>query len=296
MRFVAGLCVALAVVLAPALSVAEQGAYPKTEEEKKAAFDALQWQGEGEYKLPNSHAAIRLPTGQMVLLGADAQRYSWLISGTEFPATEAVLSFESGDSDVYYEWRDEGYVADSDWEDVDGDELLKQYRESTEAANEERAANGFKPMHVTGWLETPHYDKDTRTVTYALELNDEGGSWANAVALRLGRAGYTEFTWVGPIEQFKNASGRPDLLNQALASHAFEEGYRYADYKEGDKVAAYGVAGLLATALGVKFGKGLIAALIAFVIAGKKIIIPAVAVAGVTIVKFGRRLFRRGAS
>ncbi len=114
------------------------------------------------------------------------------------------------------------------------------------------------------------------------------------MALRLRRAGYTEFTWVGPIQQFKNASGRPVLLNQALASHAFEEGHRYADFKEGDKVAAYGVAGLLATALGVKFGKGLIAGLIAFLIASKKIIIPVVLVAGAVVLKFGKRLFGRG--
>lgn len=293
MRFIAGFWVAVACLLTVATVSADQGVYPKTEEEKRAAFDALQWQGEGAHKLPNSHAVIQLSNGQIVLLGADAQRYSWLISGTEFPATEAVLSYASGDSDVYYEWRDEGYVSDSDWSDVNGDELLKQYRDSTEAANEERVANGFKPMHVTGWLEPPHYDAATKTVTYALELGDDGGSWANAVALRLGRAGYTEFTWVGPIEQFKSASGRPELLNQALGSHSFEEGYRYADFKEGDKVAAYGVAGLVATALGIKFSKGIIAAAIAFVLASKKVIIPLVLVVGVVIVKFGRRLIGR---
>ena len=293
MRFFAGLGFAVACLVAAGTAFADQGVYPKTDEEKKAAFDALQWQGEGNHKLPNSHAVIQLSSGHIVLLGADAQRYSWLISGTEFPATEAVMSAPHGDSDVYFEWRDEGYVSDSDWADVDGDELLKQYRDSTDAANEERVANGFKPMHVTGWLEPPHYDSATKTVTYALELGDDGGSWANAVALRLGRAGYTEFTWVGPIEQFKNASGRPDLLNLALASHAFDEGYRYADYKEGDKVAAFGVAGLVATALGVKFGKGLIAAIIAFVIAGKKVIIPLVVVFGAAIMKFGRRLLGR---
>lgn len=297
MRFIAGFWFAVVCLFAAATASADQGPYPKTEEEKKAAFGALQWQGAGAHNLPNSHAVIQLSSGQVVLLGADAQRYSWLISGIEFPATEAVLSRESGDSDVYYEWRDEGYVSDSDWSDVDGDELLKQYRDATEASNEERVANGFKPMHVTGWLEPPHYDAATKTVTYALELADDGSSWANAVALRLGRAGYTELTWVGPIEQFKNASGRPELLDQALTSHAFEEGYRYADFKEGDKVAAYGIAGLVATALGVKFSKGIIAAVIAFVIAGKKVIIPLVVVAGVAIMKFGRRLIgRRSAS
>lgn len=298
MRRVAGVVLGFLLALAAGPLWADQGAYPKSDAELQAAYDALQWRrGTGSYKLPSSHAVIQLPSGEALLLGADAQRYSWLASGTEFPDTEAVLSYdsESADSLVYYEWRDEGYVNDSDWKDVDGDELLKQYRDATESSNDERAKNGFAPMHVVGWLEPPHYDQSTRTVTYAMELKDKDSSWANAVALRLGRAGYTEFTWVGSIGLFQNAAGRPALLNEALASHAFEEGYRYQDFKDGDKVAAYGIAGLVATALGVKFGKGLLAALIAFLIAGKKIAIPAVAVFGVGIAKFWRRLFGRRA-
>ena len=295
MRLVAGLLIGVLCVFAAAPLSADQGVYPKTEDELRAAYDELKWQdAPGAYKLPSSHAVIQLPAGETLLLGADAERYSWLDSGVEFPGTEAVLASKSDTKSlVYYEWRDEGYVNDSDWEDVDGDELLKQYRDATEASNDERSKNGFEPMHVVGWLEPPHYDKTTQTVTYALELNDKDSHWTNAVALRLGRAGYTEFTWVGSINAFKSASGRPDLLNEALATHAFEEGYRYQDFKDGDKVAAYGIAGLVATALGVKFGKGLLAALIAFLIAGKKIAIPAVVVFGAAIAKFWRRLLGR---
>lgn len=275
MRFVAGVWLAVACLFAAANVSADQGVYPKTEEELDAAYAALGWQNKaGPYALPTSHATLQLSAGQTVLLGADAKRYSWLASGIEFPATEAVLTYDSEDADsaVYYEWRDEGYVADSDWEDVDGDALLAQHRDATESSNEERAKNGMKPMHVVGWLEPPHYDKATRTVTYALELKDDEDSWTNAVALRLGRSGYTEFTWVGSIEQFKAASGRPDLLNQALAIHSFDAGYRYEEFKDGDKIAAYGVAGLLATALGVKLVKGGLLAILA------KIAVPILAV------------------
>jgi uncharacterized membrane-anchored protein len=291
-----GFALVLACTLMAAPLAADQGAYPQTEEEIQAAYDALQWRtGAGSHKLPASHAVIQLRDGQALLLGADAERYSWLVSGVEFPGTEAVLTYDSSDAaaEVYYEWRDEGYVDDSDWSDVDGEDLLAQYRDATEASNEERVANGFKPMQVVGWLEPPHYEQSTRTVTYALELKDEDANWVNAVALRLGRAGYTELTWVGSIDSFKNAGGRPALLDEALASHAFEEGHRYADFKEGDKVAAYGVAGLVATALGLKFGKGLIAAAIAFLIASKKIVIPVVLVLGAALVKFGGRMFKR---
>ncbi len=299
MRRLAGFVVVLVVTLLALPLAADQGPYPKTEEEIQAAYNALHWDSAaGSYKLPASHAVIQLRAGQALLLGADAERYSWLASGVEFPGTEAVLTYESSAanetySEVYYEWRDEGYIDDSDWADVDGDELLAQYRGATEASNEERVANGFKPMQVVGWLEPPHYDESSRTVTYALELKDEDSSWANAVALRLGRAGYTELTWVGSIEAFRSAGSRPALLNDALAAHSFEEGHRYADFKEGDKVAAYGIAGLVATALGVKFGKGIIAALIAFLIAGKKVVIPAVLVFGAGIVAGVRRFFGR---
>lgn len=273
-------------------AAADQGVYPKTDEEKQAAFNALNWRNEPKsYSLDASHSHIRLPEGSILLLGADAERYSWLVSGVEFPGTEAVMSYESGDSDVYYEWRDEGYVDDSDWSDVDADELLSQYKEATQNSNTERVANGFQPMEVVGWLQPPSYDEATRTVTYALELKDNDSHWANVVALRLGRAGYAEMTWVGAIGAMQNSGGRPALLNTALDIHEFDEGHRYADFKEGDKVAAYGIAGLVATALGVKFGKGLIAALIAFLIAGKKFIIPAVLLGGVGLFKYWRRIF-----
>lgn len=294
MRLVAGFVLGAICAFVAAPAPADQGAYPKTDGEVQAAYNALSWQTNfGNYKLPNSHAIIRLQAGQALLLGDSARRFAWLSSGTEFPNTEALLTYDSSSAQtvVYYDWRDEGYVSDSDWADVDPDQLLTQYREGTEAANDGRVANGFQPMHVVGWLEPPHYDKATRTVTYAMELQDKDGSWANAFALRLGRAGYTEFTWVGSVGLFQGAGGRPALLNQALASHSYEEGYRYQDFKDGDKVAAYGIAGLVAAVVGAKFGKGLIAGLIALLFAGKKILIPVVIVAGGAIAKFGRRLF-----
>ncbi len=296
MRLVAGFILALACTLVGAPLSADQGTYPKTDAELDAAYDALQWRTESKsYQLERSHAVFKLRSGQALLLDRDAERYSWLANGVEFPDTEAMLTYDGGNSsaEVYLEWRDEGYVDDSDWADVDGDELLAQYRDATEDSNAERVANGFDPMQVVGWLERPHYDEASRTVTYAIELKDKNGNWANAVALRLGRAGYTEFTWVGSIDAFQGAGNRPALLDQALAAHEFEEGYRYADFKDGDPVAAYGVAGLVATALGLKFGKGLIAALIALLVAGKKVVIPAILVFGGALAAFARRWFRR---
>lgn len=297
MKCIARLAAVAGLMLLTSIAVADQGPYPKTDEELQAAYDALNWLNEPKvYSLDASHAQISLPQGKLLLLGADAERYSWLVSGTEFPGTEAVMSYESGEADVYYEWRDEGYVSDSDWSEVDADALLTQYKEATEQSNEERVANGFQPMQVVGWLQPPTYDPATRTVSYALELKDDDSNWANVVALRLGRAGYAELTWVGSIDAMQSNGGQPALLRTALDNHDFQDGHRYADYKEGDKVAEYGIAGLVATALGLKFGKGIIAAIIAFLVAGKKLIIPAVLIGGGAIFAFVRKLLAgRGA-
>ena len=234
MRFIAGLCLAALCVFAAVPAAAET--YPQTEEGLQNAYDQLNWRsGSGSYKLPKSHAVIRVRSGQTLLLGGDAERYRWLSNGTEHPDTEAVLSYDSSSakSIVYYTWQGEGYISDADWADVNPDQLLADYREGTEAGNDERIDNGIEPMHVVGWLEKPHYDESTNTVTYAIELKDKDGSWANAFALRLGRAGYTEFIWVGSVGLFQSAGSRPALLNDALAAHSFEGGHRYAELQGG---------------------------------------------------------------
>jgi len=286
MRFIAGLCLAALCAVAAMPAAAGQGSYPQTEEELQDAYGRLNWRsGSGSYDLPESHAVIRLRSGQTILLGADAQRYSWLANGTESPETEAVLSYDSvsAQSDVRFEWREEGYVSDADWADVDADQLLDDYRRGTEAGNQDRIDNGLAPMRVVGWLEAPHYDRATHTVTYSIELEDENGGWANAFALRLGRAGYTEFVWVGSIGLLQSAGGRPALLNEALAAHSFQEGYRYEEYEAGDKVASYGIAGLMAAAIGAKFAKGVFGGLLKFAI-------PLVLAFGAALFKFGRHL------
>ena len=143
-------------------------------------------------------------------------------------------------------------------------------------------------MHVVRWLEPPHYDQATRTVIYVVEMRNDDGSWSIAVALRLGRAGYTEISWSGPVDE----GGHPDLLSQALAAYSFDAGDRYEDYRDGERTAAYGVADAVAAALGLE-SRGQIVADLA------KIAIPLIAVVALALWRF-RELFgsfrRRSAS
>lgn len=271
---------------------ADQAPYPKDEAALDKEYDSLHWQDTAQdYVLPDSNSHVRLPQGFSILLGADAQRLSFLDNGIEFPATEAVLYDNASHSQIDVEYFADGYVTDGDWSDIDPADFMTQMKEGQHASNAGRVANGQEAFEVIGWIEEPSYNPVTHVARYVVEMGNEQHHWVNAVAVKLGRAGHHEVTWVGGLDLFK-ASG-PATLSLALDSHSYDAGHRYADYQAGDHTAAYGIAGLVAAVAGVKLSKGLFAAAIAFLaLAGKKVailIIPAV----IGIRAAAKRFFRR---
>ena len=242
-------------------AAADQGPYP-AEDALEAEYAKLKWvEQPGSYDLPRSGSSVSFAQGHSMLIGADAERILFLMNAREFPNSEAVLYDDQSGVFVTFDFFDDGYVKDEDWTDVDPAAFLESIREGTEAGNEERAKYGIAPMHVRGWLREPTYDADRGIVSWAIEFDDGEDVTVNATALKLSRYGYEELTWVGSGEQYGQLGG---LLDTALADHAFKEGHRYADYQDGDKIAAYGLAALVAAVAGAKLGKGIIAAIIAF--------------------------------
>jgi uncharacterized membrane-anchored protein len=269
--FAAALAMSLCLAAAPAL--AEQAPYPKDEAALRNELREMNWlSGPDSFQIEASHSTVRPPAGFTTLLGKDAERYEYLINGVEIPNTEFVVFNAADNVEVAIEFLREGFVKDNDWSDVDPDDFLQQLIEGQREANKERAANGQKPFDVISWIEKPSYDATTHVAHYVLELGDDQQHWPNAVAVKLGREGYHKFIWVGDMEQYRK-NGK-QVLASVLDGHSYDAGYRYIDVKEGDKVAAYGIAGLVAAVAGVKLGKGLLAGAFAFLaIAGKKLAI-----------------------
>ncbi|MDY0872935.1 DUF2167 domain-containing protein [Dongia rigui] len=290
----AALRAALAVFLCLAAFPAfpDQAPYPKDEAALRQELREMNWLiGPDGFQVEASHSTVKPPAGFSTLLGKDAQRYEYLINGIEFPQTEFVVYDPDRQVEVAIEFRPEGFVKDDDWSDIDPDDFLRQLIEGQKEANKERAANGQEPFDVIGWIEKPTYDKATHVAHYVLELGDAQQHWPNAVAVKLGREGYHKFIWVGDMEQYKMDG--PQVLASVLDGHSYDAGYRYIDVKEGDKVAAYGIAGLVAAVAGVKLGKGLLAGAFAFLaIAGKKLailVIPLAAGVWAGVKRFFRR-------
>ncbi|HYM30535.1 MAG TPA: DUF2167 domain-containing protein [Candidatus Cybelea sp.] len=263
---------------------------PRSEAERQAAVQSLPWQQGGSYHLDKSQSTLNVPRKYPMLLGADATRFMELVNGNKQPDNiEAVVIDPEAEAIMEFKTIREGYVKFDDWADVDAAAMLIDIQKNTESANKERTANGMPPVEVVGWLYTPALDKAAQTVRWGLEGRSEGHRIINASVLSFGRYGYEQMIWIGSADQ--PSTKFVDAMRQA---HAFDDGARYADFRDGDKVAEYGIAALIAGAVGAKavakFGL-LAAALILF----KKawIIVAAAALGGLAAI---RRFFGRSRS
>ncbi len=240
----------LAAFLALAFVTAAAAKPPQTEEERNAALRSLTWRDGEALALPLSHGTLHAPEGVRQLLGKDAAALWEALNGVDAPSGMEASLFDPGtEALVFFQKLGSGYVKLDDWEEVDADAMLKSVSENTEADNARRKAAGIPGLHVVGWREKPHLDRATNTVRWSFEARDEeNGELVNSVALVLGRDGFEKLIWVGA----KKDAGDNDLLKVAQASFAFPLGGRYDDFRAGDKVAEYGIAGLVASVLGAK--------------------------------------------
>jgi uncharacterized membrane-anchored protein len=230
---------------------------------------------------------IALPEGYSFLDGDEARKAMEFMGNRPDPATRGLVVKDGSDWYIFYEFADEGYIRDDDAADLDPDNILKSIREATEAANEYRREHGAAPFNVDGWAEVPSYDKTTHHVDWAVLGSSTDGKTVNAFTRVLGRKGYIRMTLVTMPEALAASRAEAALI---FGGTTFDEGSRYADFKEGeDKVAEYGLAALIAGGAGAaalkvgifaKLGKILIGVLIA----SKKLIVVAL-VGGVALVK-----------
>jgi uncharacterized membrane-anchored protein len=238
-------------------------------------------------KLPAGHVFIPQPqAGQMLRAMGNPGRDARLL-GLIFPQAE-------GDTDGWFitvRFEDAGYVKDDDARDWNADELLKSYREGTEASNEERKKMGATAIEILGWAEKPAYDAKTHRLAWAMSSREKGApanepQGVNYNTYVLGREGYITMNLVTGLAQLP--AHKPAALN-LLSALNFVEGKRYADFNGStDKVAEYGLAALVVGVAAKKLG--LIAMAGLFLAKFAKVILLGLAVFGAGAMK----LFKRG--
>lgn len=264
------------------------------EAEQKAAFEAadkakvvgpatIAVRDQASLKLPEGYLYIPTPAAAQVMQ-AMGNRSDERLVGVIFPAANDPWF-------VAIKFVREGYVRDDDARDWKPEDLLQSLREGTEAANAERTKRGFPALDVTGWAEVPRYDSATHRLVWSASSRERGqgastDQGVNYNTYALGREGYISLNLITDLD--KLATYKPRAL-QLLGALEYNAGKRYADFDSStDKVAAYGLATLVAGAAAKKLG--LFALLLAFAAKFSKVLIVAGGALLWGLVKFfGRR-------
>jgi len=292
-RMLRSLAAMLALGLAcalPAQAQDEDDAYLRA---AQAFVDSLHFRS-GDFHIEEAGATLHVGRGFRYLEAAAARRVLedfWgnpedlSTLGMIVPDETGLLSDDTWAVVVSY--SDEGYVSDEDAAKIDYDELLKQMQEGAREESRYREKAGYPTVELVGWAAPPRYDAATKKLHWAKQLafggNDE--HTLNYDIRVLGRSGYLSLS---AISGMSNLAQVQEGMQHVLDFTEFDEGHRYADYNPStDRLAAYGIAALIGGAYASKVG--LFAKIGAMLLAGKKLLIPLLAV----IAAFAGRLFKR---
>jgi len=216
-------------------------------------IEALHWvHGPKQVQL-FSNATLQVPAGYVFLDPEDTAKLE-TITHNLAGGTEYFLAPEDLHWGAHFSYRDDGYVKDD--EKIDAPALLANIKDGTEAANKVRRERGWDEMAVLGWQIPPHYDPQTNRLEWAVIGKDltSNTEVVNFNTKILGRGGVTSALLIADPADLAAAT---EEFKATLGGFDYVAGQRYAEYKEGDKIAKYGLAALItggAAAIAVKTG------------------------------------------
>jgi uncharacterized membrane-anchored protein len=120
----------------------------------------------------------------------------------------------------------------------------------------------------------PNYNDITKNLEWSVEAESGGEKFVNYNVRLLGRKGVTKVTL---IEDRSHVDATLPQFREILRSHQYGGGESYAEYRQGDRIAQYGLGALVlggAAAAAAKFG--LFAPLILFFKKAWKVVAAAV--------------------
>ncbi|MFY0672734.1 MAG: DUF2167 domain-containing protein [Bacteroidia bacterium] len=215
----------------------------------------------GEVVLGDGEATITIPDGYR-LLGPKDAKFIMEDQWNNPPNATLGLLIPPGQSpfspvmsyaiDITYE--EEGYVDDEDAAEINYDELLDELKEEAIEAAPELRKQGYQGYEIIGWAQEPYYDYDNKKLHWAKEARFDSAetNTLNYNIRILGRKGYLVMNVIGDMDALPDVQNH---IDEILGSVEFNDGYRYDQFDSNiDKVAAYGIGGLIAGKVLAKAG------------------------------------------
>ena len=241
---------------------------------KNSPMDRLSWiQGPTNVSLAG-RATLKIPKGFRFLEAKGAQEFLKKTGNRPSGQETGLLMHTQDEWWVILEFEETGYVKDDEKKELDADKLIASYRQATESMNEARQERGTPPILIVGWHVAPNYNDITKNLEWSVEAESGGEKFVNYNVRLLGRKGVTKVTL---IEDRTHVDATLPLFREILRSHQYSGGESYAEYRQGDRIAQYGLGALVlggAAAAAAKFG--LFAPLILFIKKAWKVVAAAV--------------------
>lgn len=216
----------------------------------------------GRVDVAGDLATIDLPEGWAYLQAADARFVVEDLWGN--PPDPSVVGFvappgagedgEDGNWGIVVSYEHDGHVEDSDAASIDFDELLETMQADSREQAEQLESRGYPSAKLLAWAEPPHYDAAEKKLYWAkrLRFSDSVEETLNYDVRILGREGVLVLTAVAGVDALDEVAGG---CRSILGSTEFNAGHRYEDFEPGsDRLAAYGISGLIAGKVLLKAG------------------------------------------
>ena len=242
------------------------GAAAPSGQEVASNIESLDWQ-KGPAAAPIGAKAVLNVNRDIVYINESNSRKFLELTGN-LPSNGYYIIFNTKDSWwAGFSFSESGYIKDG--ETIDPNVILKRLKDGDAATNEERRKRGFAELYTDGWYKPPHYDPMTKRLEWGVRLRSGNEFTANYTIRLLGRTGVTSATLVSS----------PEVLDQnvqsfkaVLPGFEYKSGEQYSEFKQGDRVAEFGLAALIAGgAAAVATKKGLWGVIGAFLAASWKI-------------------------
>jgi len=205
-------------------------------------FEGVSWQKGPSVGDLGGNAQVKVPQGYVFANSADTRT---IMEANHNPITGREMGFVAPAGEDWFavfEFDDVGYVKDDEKNSLDQNALLDSIRQGTEEGNKERVKRGWPTMTILGWETPPRYNEITHNLEWAIRATSEGEPVVNHNTRLLGRGGVMEVTLVTNPATLKETLPK---FKTMLEGFEFKEGHKYAQFRAGDRTAAYGLTGLI---------------------------------------------------
>jgi uncharacterized membrane-anchored protein len=205
-------------------------------------FEGVNWQKGPSVGDLGTTGQLKVPEGYLFVGARDTRT---IMEANHNPITGREMGFVAPAGEEWFavfEFDDVGYVKDDEKDSLDANALLTSIKDGTAQGNQERIKRGWPTMTILGWETPPRYNDITHNLEWAIRAQSDGAPVVNHNTRVLGRGGVMEVTLV--TDPTTLAATLPKF-KAMLEGFQFKEGHKYAEFRAGDKTAAYGLTGLI---------------------------------------------------